>query len=327
MKQKSVLPLLLAILVFQARPADRFALTIDNIMRGPALVGYEPAQVRWSFDSQRLIFQWKQASDKPDAPMDTYTANRDGSGLRKLTDEEVKALPLPGDTSKDKRLTVYSRDGDIFLYDNTNGKIQQVTKTTDMESNPHFLPDGKRIYFTRANNLYVQSLETGFLEQMTDIRPAPAAGAAATPTAGTGGGGRGQGGGRGGGRGGGGGRGDGAAAGGTTGEAQAPAPARILSRRNRRNSSKRFATARRAAKKTTPRRRKNRSASPSPCRPVRRRAGCNSRRTASTWWPRSSKPAPPRAAWCLRGSPIADTWRTSRAVRTWAMRRGIPDWR
>ncbi len=221
MKQKSVLPLLLAILVFQARPADRFALTIDNIMRGPALVGYEPSQVRWSFDSQRVIFQWKQASDKPDAPMDTYTANRDGSSLRRLSDEEVKALPLPGDTSKDKRLTVYSRDGDIFIYDNTNGKIQQVTKTTDVESNPHFLPDGKHIYFTRANNLYVLSLETGFLEQVTDIRPAPAAGAAATPTAGTGGG-RGQGGGGGRGGRGGGGRGGGETASGAAGgEAQA----------------------------------------------------------------------------------------------------------
>ncbi len=219
------MPLLLAILVLQARPADRFALTIDNIMRGPALVGYEPAQVRWSFDSQRVFFQWKQFSDKLDAPMDTYTANRDGSALRKLSEEEVKALPLPGDTSKDKRLTVYSRDGDIQIYDNTNGKVQQLTKTSDVETNPHFLPDGKHIYFTRANNLYVLSLETGFLEQMTDIRTAPAAGAAGTPAAagGGGGGGRGQGGGRGGF--GGGGRGGGAAAGGAAGGEAQPASA------------------------------------------------------------------------------------------------------
>jgi dipeptidyl aminopeptidase/acylaminoacyl peptidase len=217
LKQKSLLPFLLALFVLQARPADRFALTVDNIMRGPALIGYEPAQARWSFDSQRIYFQWKQASDKLDAPMDTYVANRDGSGLRKLSEEEVKELPLPGDTSQDKRLTVYTRDGDLFVVDNTNGKIRQLTKTAEVESNAHFLPDGKRIYFTRANNLYVLSLETGFLEQMTDIR-APAAAGAAPATAG--GGGRGQGGGRGG-FGGGGGRGGAAAAGAAaTGEGQ-----------------------------------------------------------------------------------------------------------
>jgi hypothetical protein len=30
--------------------AGNFPLTIDNIMRGPGLVGTEPAQVRWSPD-------------------------------------------------------------------------------------------------------------------------------------------------------------------------------------------------------------------------------------------------------------------------------------
>ena len=170
---KTLHPLGLALLVLQARPADNFALTIDNIMRGPALVGFEPSQVRWSADSERIYFQWKQATDKEDAPLDTYVVNRDGSGLRKLSDEEARLAPPGGgggrgggaeaDTSKDKRLTVYARDGDIFISDNTTGKGRQITKTTDVETNPHFLPDGKRIYFTRANNLYVMSLDTGLL--------------------------------------------------------------------------------------------------------------------------------------------------------------------
>ena len=149
-------------------------------------MGYEPSQVRWSADSERIYFQWKQATDKEDAPLDTYVVNRDGSGLRKLSDEEARLAPPGGggrggggeaDTSKDKRLTVYARDGDIFISDNTTGKGRQITKTTDVESNPHFLPDGKRIYFTRSNNLYVMSLDTGLLVEMTDIRAAaPAAG-------------------------------------------------------------------------------------------------------------------------------------------------------
>jgi hypothetical protein len=47
----------LALLIFQAQPANRFPLTIDNIMRGPGLAGYAPAQVRWSGDSQRIFFR------------------------------------------------------------------------------------------------------------------------------------------------------------------------------------------------------------------------------------------------------------------------------
>jgi dipeptidyl aminopeptidase/acylaminoacyl peptidase len=178
----------LTLALLQAQTASRFALTIDNIMRGPALAGYEPAQVRWSGDSQRLYFQWKQASDKQDAPLDAYAVNRDGSGLRKLSDEEAKAAPpLAGDSTEDKRLTVYARDGDIFLYDTATGATRQITRTADAESNPHFLRDGKRIYFTRANNLYAMPLDAGGLVQITDIAAAAAAGAPAAPAPAAGG--------------------------------------------------------------------------------------------------------------------------------------------
>jgi dipeptidyl aminopeptidase/acylaminoacyl peptidase len=198
--RKFFLPFTLAVFFAQAQPAEHFALTIDSIMRGPALVGFEPAQARWSYDSEHVYFQWKQYTDKEDAPMDTYVANRDGSGLRKLSDAEVRELPAAvGDTSRDMRLMTYANAGDLYVIDNTTGKIRQLTKTNDAEASPHFLPDGKRIWFTRGGNIYVMSLADGMLEQMSDIHP-PAAANAAAPAAG---------GGRGAGRGGGGGRGQG----------------------------------------------------------------------------------------------------------------------
>ena len=192
--RSAILPALIVLFVLQARPANDFSLTVDNIMRGPALVGYEPTGVRWSHDGSRILFQWKQSTDKEIAPMDTYTVNRDGSGLRKLAEEEVRQVPPAlGDTSKNKRLMVYSNAGDLFTVDNDTGKITQLTKTTDAETDPHFTRDGKRVSFTRNGNLYVMSLDSGLLVQLTDIRSAASATSAAPA-----GGGRGQGGGRGG---------------------------------------------------------------------------------------------------------------------------------
>ena len=105
--RKILLPLAAAALLLPAQTAQKFALTVDNIMRGPGLVGYEPAQVRWSGDGARIFFQWKQASQKEDAPMDTYQVGRDGSGLRKLSDEEAKAAPPAlGEPSLDHSRTV-----------------------------------------------------------------------------------------------------------------------------------------------------------------------------------------------------------------------------
>jgi dipeptidyl aminopeptidase/acylaminoacyl peptidase len=187
--RKFVLPFGLVLLLAHAQPANRFELTVDNIMRGPELVGYEPASVRWSGDSAHIYFQWKRATQKENAPLDLYVANRDGSGLRKLSDDEARlAPPVFGDTSKDKKQTVYAQTGDLYLYENATGKVRRLTKTTEAEGNAHFLPDGRRVYFTRANNLYVLSLDDGSLEQMTDIR-APGPPPAAAPATGFGGGG------------------------------------------------------------------------------------------------------------------------------------------
>jgi dipeptidyl aminopeptidase/acylaminoacyl peptidase len=176
----------------------KFELTIDNIMRGPGLVGNEPRAVHWSPDSQRVYFQWKQANEPREKDFDTYVVNRDGSGLKKLTEEEAKnAPPLFGETSKDKKFTLFVDNGDLFLYDNVANQRRQITATSDAETNAHFTRDQKHIYFTRAGNLYVMSLETGSLVQMTEITTG---GGAPPTTAGGGGFGQGRGQGQGGGQ-------------------------------------------------------------------------------------------------------------------------------
>jgi dipeptidyl aminopeptidase/acylaminoacyl peptidase len=159
--------------------AKPFELTVDSIMRGPRLVGYPPSGVYWSQDSQRIYFRWKQADEPRLKEMSLYVVNRDGTGLRRLTDQEARqAPPANGELSKDKSMTVFTDEGDIFVYDHAGNARRQITKTVDAETNPHFTFDQKRIYFTRANNLYVMTLDGGMLEQLTDIRVG-----AALPTA------------------------------------------------------------------------------------------------------------------------------------------------
>ena len=180
-------------LAVAATGQSKFSLTIDNIMKGSALVGTEPAQVRWSGDSARVYFQWKEAQEPVSAPLDTWVVNRDGSGLRKLTDEEAHlAPPTQVDTNRDQSLSTFAQDGDIVVLENATGKRRQMTRTADAESNPRFTTDGRHITFTRATNLYLLSLDEGSLEQLTDIRT-PGAAAAPAPAAGAGRGGRGGG--------------------------------------------------------------------------------------------------------------------------------------
>ncbi|HEV2763183.1 MAG TPA: DPP IV N-terminal domain-containing protein, partial [Pyrinomonadaceae bacterium] len=178
-----------------AQPSPKFELTVDSIMRGPDLVGYAPQDVRWSRDGRRVYFRWKRAGEPRLKEYDTYTVDRDGAGLRKLTEEEAKqAPPTTGNLSKDKKLTVFTDEGDIFLYDHTKNIRQQLTRTVEAETNPRFTLDQRRVYFTRQNNLYILSLDGGSLEQLTDIRTGGGGGGASASGGGGGAQGQGQGG-------------------------------------------------------------------------------------------------------------------------------------
>jgi dipeptidyl aminopeptidase/acylaminoacyl peptidase len=157
---------------YEAAAQGGFPLTIDNIMRGPGLYGYPPQDVRWSGDGQRVYFQWKQASESIDKPFETWMVPRESGYPRKLSEEDARtAPPISGDTTRDRKRTVYVRDGDVFLYDFTTDKARQLTKTTDAEKDPHFTQDEKRVAFTRTGNLFVLDLNGGLIEQMTDIKP------------------------------------------------------------------------------------------------------------------------------------------------------------
>lgn len=178
----SLIPQLLLAQKQSTPPPKPFELTVDSIMRGPRLVGYPQTGVYWSQDSQRVYFRWKQADEPRLKETSLYVVNRDGTALRRLTDDEAKqAPPASGELSKDKSMTVFTDEGDIFIYDHAKGARRQITKTVDAETSPHFTFDQKHIYFTRQNNLYVMALDGGSLEQLTDIRigggavPAPSA--------------------------------------------------------------------------------------------------------------------------------------------------------
>ncbi|HEV2718428.1 MAG TPA: alpha/beta fold hydrolase [Thermoanaerobaculia bacterium] len=147
--------------------AQKLDLTIDNIMRGPGLVGWAPEEVRWTPDGTKVFFSWKLYGDPLEKDRDTYVVNRDGGGLRKLSDEEKKdAPPARGDRTRDKRRIVYAEDGDIFLWD---GKRHPITQTTDSESSPRFTFDEKRVTFIRNNNVFAVDPATGETTQLTNV--------------------------------------------------------------------------------------------------------------------------------------------------------------
>jgi dipeptidyl aminopeptidase/acylaminoacyl peptidase len=158
-----------------ADPAP-FPLTVDSIMRGPKLVGYPPSSLRWSGDSQRLYFEWRERdADEPS----TWVVGRSGGEPRKLSDEERKAAPpASGVWDGARRRAIAVQDGDIVLIDTVAATRTPMTRTVVAEANPRWGKDESHITFTRDNAIYMLPVDTaaggsrGGLIQLTDAGPA-----------------------------------------------------------------------------------------------------------------------------------------------------------
>jgi dipeptidyl aminopeptidase/acylaminoacyl peptidase len=152
-----------------AKAAGGFELTVDSIMRGPKLVGYPPTGLRWSGDSSRLYFEWRQSGDDETS---TWVVAREGGAPRKLTDEQRRAAPpVNGRWDRAHRRVLFVDRGDIVLLDTIAGTRRQVTRTTGNEANPRWARRESAITFTRDNNLFVVPLDSGEIAQLTDVQP------------------------------------------------------------------------------------------------------------------------------------------------------------
>jgi dipeptidyl aminopeptidase/acylaminoacyl peptidase len=152
-----------------AAPA-RFALTVDSIMRGPALVGYPPSDLRWSGDSKEVYFEWRMPKEDEAA---TWVVGRGGGAPRRLTDEERKKAPLANGSWDQSRRRILGVDrGDIVVIDTVDRSRRDITRTTGNESNARWARGGSHITFVRDNNLFIVPVDAtggGTLVQLTDV--------------------------------------------------------------------------------------------------------------------------------------------------------------
>ncbi len=153
----------------QSAKNEKFALTVDSIMRGPELVGYPPDSLRWSADSQKLFFDWRRPGE--DEPS-TYSVGRDGGTPVKLSgDAKDDALPANAVWDEAHKRAIASDRGDIVLFDE-HGQRHQLTRTSAGESNPRWARHDQAVTYVSDGNLFLMVLDRGGeVEQLTDVGP------------------------------------------------------------------------------------------------------------------------------------------------------------
>lgn len=150
-------------------------LSVQKIMQDPRMwVGTSPSDPFWSEDGKTLYFSWNPEQNLSDS---LYKVSASGGEPTLVNWKEEMMLPSRnGDYNQDKSRKVYSKNGDLFIYDKSTDNIKQLTNTLGSESDPSFTSDGKQITYVFDDNLYLLTLKDGSLRQLTDFQESKSGG-------------------------------------------------------------------------------------------------------------------------------------------------------
>jgi dipeptidyl aminopeptidase/acylaminoacyl peptidase len=164
----------------EATAAERPVLTVQQIMQDPKTwIGSWPSEVYWTDAGDYLYFSW---NPRGQFPADSLYRIPAGGGTPEMVATSVRrALPPRFDGwhtdrhaySADFSRRVFTRDGDLYLYEIGSGRARLLVATPERVVNPRFVPgNANRVVFVRDNNVFALDLSGAgpALQQLTDIR-------------------------------------------------------------------------------------------------------------------------------------------------------------
>ncbi|WP_237390288.1 S9 family peptidase [Fulvivirga sediminis] len=152
---------------FAAKAQYSSNLSIPEIMKGEDFVGYLPERVQWSPDSRYIYFSWNPDHELVRSMYKVETAT---GKISKMTDDEQKSRVYIDTYNDDHTLMVYSKDGDLFLYNTKTGSVKQITNTLESESGPEFSGDQKQVIYSVGKNLFSWSITDGTTRQLSNFK-------------------------------------------------------------------------------------------------------------------------------------------------------------
>ena len=140
-------------------------LTLEQIMADPDWLGNQPENPYWGHDNRTVYFQLKRQGSEL---RDLYAVDSRDGAIAQVAERnwsQVSRSPVVYSEAGDLHAWAYA--GDIFVSDGED--VRQVTRTEAAESGPMFMNDG-RLAFERGGQLFLFDRDTGFTEQVTNLR-------------------------------------------------------------------------------------------------------------------------------------------------------------
>ena len=159
--------------------APQGSLTIERIYADPPLTGRAPSSIRWMPNSGGVSYL-KKMGEGDDEQTLLVVARMSSGKERTLCVVDTIAVPedLREEDSDPFKISsyrwakkgnhmVFRFKGDIFTFNAKNRRVVRRTRSEEKEGNVAFAPDGKKIAFTRGQDLWIVDVESNTERRLT----------------------------------------------------------------------------------------------------------------------------------------------------------------
>lgn len=166
----ALLAALLAALLPGSVHADRSAtpdgLSLERIMSDPEWLGAPPENFRFSDDGMRVWFDQRRRGER--VLRDLSTIDLASGAIAPVPDAERASIDSSGAFDRAWARKAFVRNGDLFLKTLADGRVRQLTRTHEAESDALWLTDG-RIGFRRGEDWYAYDLGANLVATLIDV--------------------------------------------------------------------------------------------------------------------------------------------------------------
>jgi dipeptidyl aminopeptidase/acylaminoacyl peptidase len=143
-------------------------LSLEKIMKGEEWLGVLPDNPYWSAEGDKVYFTWNPEQElvTPD-----YVYIVETGEIQKLDARSKKSrLPSYGISySDDREKVLYTRDGNLYLFDSRKGNSRLLLDLDDNISDPYFSANEEHIFFSSNSHFFKYTPSEAMLQAIVKI--------------------------------------------------------------------------------------------------------------------------------------------------------------
>jgi dipeptidyl aminopeptidase/acylaminoacyl peptidase len=150
----------------QSNLPNRSALNLKEIMKGNEFIGHQPENIRWDVSGKKIIFDWNPENNPGNSSyvLDYFTK---GATPQKVKGQQIPIAYDREQHKYEKQYS--SIEGALVVFDKKSNTLKVVYHSTQSVRNIQRLNDPRLVAFQQGNNLFLYDEFNGSIKQITNF--------------------------------------------------------------------------------------------------------------------------------------------------------------